>query len=174
MKKILFISLFIFSFNCLAESKEINLVCKGKNSITINPIGEPIEKIQASSKSFTETISIINNVLIKPSNGMKAKKYHCLVTSDGIVCPNESAEKLNEWILAANHLKKDLEIAALESNAKVPNFPEYMDNFFILIVDRYSGVMTNIQSYAEFSRNGKRTVYAENKEGICEQAKPKF
>jgi len=171
MKKILFIFLL---FSCLADSKEINLICKGKSTITINPIGESIEKIQVSSKSFTETISIFNNILIKPSNSLKVKKYHCLVTSDGIVCPTESAEKRDERILGAMQLKKDLEIAALESNAKVPNFPEYMDDSFILIIDRYSGVMTNIQSYAEFSKNGKRTIYANDKEGICEPAKPKF
>lgn len=172
MKKLLYIFLLLLSFNCL--SKDINLVCKGKNSITINPIGEPIEKIQVSSKFFTETISIINNVLIKSSNGMKTKKYVCLVTPDGIICPNYSIEKLDELQQTSQLHLKNLEMAALEPNAKVPSFPEFYDDHFLLIINRYSGVMTNIQSYAEFSPKGKKTILAENKEGICESAKLKF
>ncbi len=164
MKKLLLLILFCN----LAQSNEINLLCKGEVKNTIIPIGKHGRNIRTSTKDFIDTISINKKHFYH-----KMQKYSCLINRHAILCPDMPSEKLRVMFSESESLFRQLE-ELYDSPNEIPDFPKFMDNHFMLLIDRISGKFTIIESTSNITESGQKIIYAENKEGTCELKKAKF
>jgi hypothetical protein len=167
MKKLLLLT-FLILFCNFVQSNEINLLCKGKVTNTIIPISKPGRNVRTSTKDFIDTISIS-----KKNFYYKMQKYSCLINRDVILCPDMSSEKLGVMFAESESLFRQLE-ELFDSPKEIPDFPKFMDNHFMLLIDRISGKLTIIESRSNITESGQKIIYAENKEGTCELKKAKF